>query len=141
MAYATVALFIQAFGEQEAIELSALDDATAEAVVEPVIDRALDDASSLIDSYIGSRYRLPLPSTPTVLIPKCLDIARYRLDRTRARDDVRLRYEDAIRWLEQITKGIISLSLDEVGNPTQPSGSPEFNSPPSVFDRDSLSGY
>lgn len=117
MAYATLAQFIEAFGELEAIELTNLDNPEATAIDPIPMERALTDASALIDTYLGRLYRLPLPTVPAVLIPCCLDIARHRLDRIRVRDDVRQNYEDRIRWLEQVCKGIISLGADLLNQP------------------------
>lgn len=114
--YGSSVEFTQAFGAAEIVMLTNLDTPTA-TVVNPVpISRALIDAAALIDSYIGRRYLLPLSVTPQVLIPYALDIARYRLDRIRNREDVRLRYEDAIKWLEMIAKGTLTLGTDVLTN-------------------------
>jgi phage gp36-like protein len=123
MPYATIAQFITAFGELEAVELSNLDDPSATVIVNAPIDAALADASALIDTYLGNRYSLPLAYTPAVLVPCCLDIARHRLDRIRVREDVRQAYEDRIRWLEQVCKGIISLGVDLLNQPVVQSAS------------------
>jgi phage gp36-like protein len=118
-AYATIYQFRDAFG-QESIELSSLDYPDDDAEQEEVLNRALEDASAVIDTYIAGRYPVPLPAAPIVLIPYCLDIARYRLWRnTDAPEDVRKRYEDAIRWLEMLAKGTVKLVLPQV-LPTDP---------------------
>jgi phage gp36-like protein len=120
MTYATEELFVEAFGELEAIELTNLDNPAATAIDSVPMFRALVDASALIDTYLGRLYRLPLATVPAVLIPCCLDIARHRLDRLRVREDVRQNYEDRIRWLEQVCKGIISLGADLLNQPVVP---------------------
>lgn len=112
MPYATIDQFIDKFGRDQAIALTNLDNPQAEEIDGSVVNRALVDASALIDSFLASRYSLPFVNVPQVLIPKCLDIARYFLDQYAAREDVRQRYEDAIRWLEQVARGLISLGLD-----------------------------
>jgi len=112
MPYATIAQFVEKFGRDQAIALSNLDDPQAEEPDGSVLNRSLIDASALMDSYLAGRYSLPFVSAPQVLIPKCLDIARYFLDKYAAREDVRQRYEDAIRWLELVAKGTIQLGLD-----------------------------
>ena len=117
--YGTQALFIEAFGEPETVMLTNLDTPNAVAINTVPLTRALVDAAALIDSYIGRRYLLPLSATPSVLIPYALDIARYRLDRIRNREDVRLRYEDAIKWLESIACGkcaLMGLGVDVLTN-------------------------
>lgn len=110
--YATQAQFIEAFGEPETLMLTNLDSPNTTTVNPVPLDRALTDASALIDSYLARRYLLPLASVPQVLIPYCLDIARYKLDRIRSREDVRQRYEDAIKWLEMVASGKVYLAVD-----------------------------
>lgn len=114
MAYATIEQFIEAFGQLETFELSNLDDPSIVAIENPVLERALNDASAEMDSYLW-RYTLPFTSIPQPLIGCCLDIARHRLDRLREREDVRKRYEDWKKWLEQVAKGIVKLGVDEQG--------------------------
>lgn len=114
--YGTATEFSDAFGVPETVMLTNLDTPMATAIDSVPLNRALTDAAALIDSYIGRRYLLPLSVTPQVLIPYALDIARYRLDRIRNREDVRLRYEDAIKWLEMIAKGTLTLGTDVATN-------------------------
>lgn len=112
--YAVSQDFIDAFGEPETIMLTNLDDAAAIAPNLIPLDKALADATALIDAYVGGRYVLPLSVVSTVTKRYTLDIARYMLDRIRSREDVRMRYDDAIKFLEQVTKGILSLGADEL---------------------------
>lgn len=121
MAYATIAQFIEAFGELEAIELSNLDDPAIVVIENPVLERALTDSSAEMDSYLW-RYELPFNSIPQPLIGCCLDITRHRLDRLREREDVRKRYEDWKKWLEQVAKGIVKLGVDEQGTEVEMEG-------------------
>jgi phage gp36-like protein len=114
--YGTATEFSEAFGENETVMLTNLDTPMATAINPVPLSRALTDAAALIDSYIGRRYLLPLSVTPQVLIPYALDIARYRLDRIRDREDVRKRYEDAIKWLEMVAKGTLDLGTDVLLN-------------------------
>jgi phage gp36-like protein len=115
MPYATQQDFIDAFREPETIMLTNLDTPNAIAVDPVPLAKALADASALIDSYCGLRYLLPLTPLPTVVNRYCLDIARYMLDRIRSREDVRLRYEDAIKFFEKVCKGQASLGSDVAG--------------------------
>jgi phage gp36-like protein len=115
MLYAIQQDFVDAFGESEAIMLTNLDTPNATEISSAPMDSALRRASNLIDTYCGSRYSLPLNPLPEVVNGYCLDIARYFLDRVRDREDVRQRYEDAIKYLEQVCKGQISLGADQLG--------------------------
>lgn len=119
MNYASLEQFVAAFGEREAVELTNLESPTAVAVDTAVMDRALADASALIDSYIQRRYALPLASVPEALVPRCLDISRFRLDVFNPREAVQKRHDDAVRWLEQVAKGLVSLGLAEDAAPQE----------------------
>ena len=134
--YGTAILFAEAFGMPETVMLTNLDTPMA-TVLNPVpLDRALVDSAALIDSYIGRRYPLPLLAIPQILVPYALDIARYRLDRIRNREDVRARYEDAIKWLEGVRDGKNTLGVDTIAmlsvEPTLSTGRASFGSYKSI---------
>jgi phage gp36-like protein len=143
MSYATPADFILAFGNDEAVEITNLDNPTASTVDTPKLQRALDDATSEIDSYVlAASYSLPLASVPIVLREKCNDIARYRLDKWRNREDVRRRYEDALLWLQNLAKGLTSLGADSSGDPIESGAdSPIYYSRPKVYTDETMQGY
>ena len=65
-----------------------------------LIDVALADAGSLIDSYISARYTLPLSVVPGALAQQCCVIAWYLMNDIRATDQTVQRYKDDVRWLE-----------------------------------------
>ena len=77
------------------------------------ITRALDSATSEIDSHVGARYSLPLPEISPLLVQYCVDIAIYRLANARdvLTNEIRTRYEDTIAALKGIAKGTASLNL------------------------------
>lgn len=142
MTYATSAQFVESFGQELTIEITNLEDPTATTVNATVMTRGLTRASSLIDSYLSGRYALPLSTTPEVLTTLCLDIARYQMGHNALEDDVRQRYEDALKMLSDIAKGILSLGLAPADEPTTlPQGSPVYTAPTAVFTRDSFEGY
>ena len=94
-------------------------DRTEDGVVDAdAVDRALQAASAEIDGYVGVRHRLPLDltnaaSAATQLRQYCVDIAVYRLALSRdvLTEEHRRRYEDAIKRLEQISKGTVTLNI------------------------------
>lgn len=134
--YATVALFVEAFGEPEAIMLSNLDTPTANTINIVALERAMVDSSALIDSYISRRHLLPLTTIPRVLITYVLDITRYRLDRIRSREDVKERYKDALKFLENVSVGKCLLGTDVITDKPHPAtttcGLTEFTVSPSI---------
>lgn len=115
MPYLTPAKMSELFGAQEMLELSQLYDPDAISIDEPRVQANIDSAEAEVNSYLSIRYALPLTSVPLVLTEKTADIARYKLDSIRPRDDVRQRYEDAIKWLRLVCDGKIDLGLDDSG--------------------------
>jgi phage gp36-like protein len=86
--------------------LTEIDDATRTA--------SLEAASSLADGYLAAVYTLPLTSHGSDLTRAVVSIAVYDLMVRRgysadgADEEIRRRYEDAIRWLEKVAAGLIS---------------------------------
>jgi phage gp36-like protein len=107
MSYATPEDMLTRYGADELAQMSdPFGTGEADAAV---IDRALADAHAEIDAYLIGRYSLPLAHVPAALARIACDIARYRLWADRASDEVRRRYEDARRLLEQIGNGSVSI--------------------------------
>lgn len=104
-----------------------------------VVESALADASAEIDSYLGQIFSLPLSSTPELLVRVCGDIAIYRMaiDAGTLTAEMRLRYEDALRWLEKVATGKAGL-----GDYTESTGADDVKShgPERVFSRSTLRG-
>lgn len=73
------------------------------------VEAALLRASSEADAYL-SRY-LPLSSLPTWLVGAVADIAAYRFAGSRASEDARKKFEDAVRLLEKIQAGKAGVGL------------------------------
>lgn len=144
MMYCTIAQFVDIFSEQEAMELTNLEDPGAVVLSESRLEAALTNASQVIDGYIQNRVTLPLASVPGILVQRCADIARYLLDRNRTRDEVRLRYEDAIAWLKDVSKGVVNLGLDSQVPPQSPTLVPDrvyVTASNRVFTDEFFSGY
>lgn len=142
MPYATVAELATRYGEDELIQLTGR--AGSGMMDTAVVQRALDDADAEIDGYLASRYRLPLPTTPALLARIACDIARYRLWKDRASDEVRARYEDARRLLENLASCRVSLGLPAGLPPEQQpaqSLAAAKSGPAPVFGPDQMVGY
>lgn len=145
MTYATPSALLYRHGARDLLKL--IDDRTTDqndqdAVLAaldgaPAIERALADADADIDAYLAGRYALPLATLPPMLERVACDLARYRLYDQKATEEVRARYEDAVRVLEQIARGAVTLGLPAANAPA-PEGV-EFTTPPRCFS-DSLGG-
>jgi phage gp36-like protein len=83
------------------------------------VTKALTTATSEIDSYVGVVHDLPLLTVPSRLVDICCDIGLYRLsyDAGMLTEEKRLRYEDAIKWLTNLSKGIVDLGLPAADEP------------------------
>ena len=97
------------FGEREIKQL----EVNIQAESSMNVDATLRDASEEIDGYIAVRYSLPLIETPQNLKRLVCDIARYKLWKSRASDEVRQRYEDAIAFLKLIANNKASLLIKD----------------------------
>ena len=104
MAYATVAQFKSRIDDRIVLDLTG-DGGTA--VDDGAIRNALDDASAVIDGYLE---RIPSADRPSaaVLLPYCVDIAVYRLQRNRPGQDfesIGNAFEAAVRFLSGVARG------------------------------------
>jgi phage gp36-like protein len=105
MAYATIADITAIHGART---LQIVGDRNSDGVIdEAAVNLALASASAEIDSYLASRYSVPIASPDQMVKGYCVDIAVYRLaygdlERT---EEMRIRYDDAIKWLKEVAKG------------------------------------
>ncbi len=106
------------------------------------IERSLSDASDLMNSYLATRYTLPIMETLPILSRACVDIAVYWLseDAGVATEERRTRYDDAISWLERVTAGKTDLPIQQPDEPTKtPGGLVSYS--PRLFTRQNLRGW
>lgn len=136
MAYATQADMEERFGETELAQITDLENGTT--VDEDVLSAAIDDASSEMDGYIGTRHDLPLEDPPEILRMLCCDIARYHLYKAQPTETVRKRYEDAIRFLRDVASGKAGLGVTP---PPVNSGGPSHSAPDRIWTRDTLGDF
>lgn len=142
MTYATQSDLTDRFG---AVELAQLTDRVDGLVIDAtVLGRALTDADAEIDSYLATRYNLPLNQTPVVLVRLAADVARYRLFDDAAPTQVRQRYEDAISLLKRMASGDVQLAGSTPLAPATGTGhgnAVAVKSPDRVFSASALQNY
>lgn len=90
------------------------------------VDAAIADAGSIIDGWIGAKYAVPLQYPPDNIKIFVCDIARYLLWKSKASEEVRRRYDDAMSYLKGVSKGTNVLL---VKNPTTQEVKPAAKSP------------
>jgi phage gp36-like protein len=133
MMYCTQADIVARFGESELKQLT--DRAGANTIDSAAVEAAIADAAAEIDGYIATRYTLPLESVPKVITRIAVDIALYQLFMARrmgATEEVRYRYTDVRKLLENIAAGKVSLG---VPSPLQSENDIVMTSAPSVWSR------
>lgn len=121
--YGSVATLLEHFGRDELLQLAPArgdDPEQEEALDESLLLRALRRASREADSYLATRYKVPLtpatgedgaPLWPEPLTGFVADMAHYHLCGGNARDDegIMRRYQEALDWLKAVAKGLADL--------------------------------
>lgn len=141
MSYATQQNMVTRFGEREVRILT--DRENTGLIVSAVLANAFVEADAEIDSYLQSRFPLPLSIVPTLLVGIACDVARYRLAGTdiRETDPIRTRYKDATKMLGLIRDGKLDLGLSAGGQPAPEAGGVRVVEGDRVFTPGSLSDY
>ncbi len=109
------------------------------------IEAAIEEADGVIDGFLRMRrYALPLSPVPSIVVTWARAITRYLLHKDRlsadSTDPIVRDYNDAMKLLRLVADGKFSLGADDTTAPTS-SGSPQFDAPPRVFDRNGLADY
>lgn len=132
MPYVTPQELIDRLGTREATAISDRQHTGLPDVA--VLTEVLALAEDEVNSYVGRRYALPLtaPGGQAAVIPATLkrlviDIARYRNTGTEVMETepIRNRFKDAVKLLEQISRGEIrlgDLALAGAGGPAAVGG-------------------
>lgn len=109
--YATAAQAIARLSLSEAVMLT--DRECTGEVDRDRLTAALVSASVEIDSYIGTRYSIPvmIDPVPLTLVEACIDMAVYRLSRGAVvlTEEVKSIYDRHVRWLKDVAAGKASI--------------------------------
>ena len=143
MPYATPQDLIDRLGAREA---TALSDRFATGQPDlAVLAQALALAQDEVNGYVGRRYALPLATgtgalaaVPSMLTRLSVDVARYRQTGTEIMETeaIRNRFKDAVKVLEQIADGRVSLGdlmLATAGGPASVGGNSAVRAPIKAF--------
>jgi len=143
MAYCTIDDIRNQLDESKLIQLT--DDEGTGTVDTARVERAIEDAGEEIDTHVGARYAVPLDPVPPMLRKAAVDIAVYNLYGRREKvPEMRVeRYRNALRFLDQVSRGRLSLGRqDPEGNPSE-SDAPCMSgeNPRRAFTRNTLTGF
>ena len=96
-------------------------EVTRVATVLALVNQALADAADTINSYISGRYTVPLSGVPGVLERTACELARYNLYDDQVTDVIKARYDASIKYLTSVSRGDVSLGVDEATSQPVPS--------------------
>lgn len=144
MAYSILADIEELLPETTIVQLT--DDEDLGTINEVRVTEAIASADAEIDTYCGTKYSVPFSPVPPVIKKCSVDMAIYNLYSRKAEELPQTRtdrYKNAIRLLEAIAKGTISIG--EIPEPTasEDASSAECNKTSSdrIFTRDKLEGF
>jgi phage gp36-like protein len=140
MAYCAKADILERISEEILIQLT--DDYGSGAVEESVVTRAIVDADAEIDAYCGDRYSLPFNPVPAIIRKVSADIAIHNLyaRREATPDDQARRYDNAIKFLGNLAKGLVSLGADAPAE-AESKDTVSVSAQDRTFTKDTLEGY
>ena len=122
------------------------DDPAAEAMNQAVVDEALRQAHELVDAHLRGRYNLPLSPVPSVVKDRTVNLARHWLYARRPEgsdlpDAVTRTYKAALKMLEQIRDGLLTVGSPEHGPATPEPGEMKVRARPNRFNASLLDRY
>ena len=133
MTYATQQDLVDRFGELELIQLTDRADPPADAINATVVGKVLADADAEINGYLATRYTLPLAPVPTIIERLAADMARYYLYEDRVTEQVKERYDTAVKFLTAVSKGVVTLGVDAASAAPAESGGAQVAAGDRVF--------
>lgn len=142
MAYCIQADLEEQVSEQELILIT--DDSDLGTVDMGVITRAISDADAEIDSYCGTRHAVPFADPVPAMIRKLsVDLAVFNLFSRRQSipEDRQKRYDNAIRFLRDVSRGINTLGADTPGEPEDGGAKATTSKADRVFTSSTLEGF
>ncbi len=112
MPYATAADMVERFGATELIRMTTPEGQDMTAIDTVAVERAIAEAADLADSYLRTRYEVPLATVPLALRGVVCRLARYSLAHGENREpteQMRLARKEDIDWLTAISAGRVVL--------------------------------
>lgn len=143
MPYISQAEYLARYGNAETIRIT--DETKSGEVDSAKLSSAIDDASDIVDAYLGKRYALPLLETPALVKHATKALAREILHTARPLEAVTGEADRVRKQLELIAKGTMILPLPLSGDPLEETGnsgsatSGDGSAP--VFTDEALSGF
>jgi len=118
------------------------DDEGAGVVNEERVAAAITGAQAEVDGYCGKRYKVPFADPPQLVNRLTAVLAKYNLytRRDEVPDSVVSQHKAAVKALDDISKGVISLGKEPEPTPAAATGG-KISGPSKIFGRDKLRGF
>jgi phage gp36-like protein len=141
MSYCAKADILEQLDEDILIQLT--DDEDTGSVDDDMVTRAIADADAEIDSYCGVRYPVPFSTVPGIIRKLSVEFSIYNLYARRkgVSDDRKDRYNNGIRFLRDVSKGVVSLGADDPDSTPSDANTPQISSSDRIFSRDKMKGF
>jgi phage gp36-like protein len=123
----------------EEILVQLTDDDNAGFVDEAIVTKAIADAEAEIDSYCCGLYAVPFDPVPAIIEKIAAEIALKNLFSRRqdVPENQAKQYDNNVRFLRDVAKGIISLGQQDTGE----TPAVKVSSTDPTFTKDTLAGY
>lgn len=141
MTYATQDQLVERFGERMLVELSDRGDVATGAIDAGMVARALADTDAAINAALAKRYRLPMATTPSLVVDLALTIAIYKLHRFDAPTKIADDYKQALATLRQLGTGEQQLDVEGVEPATSGAGGVVTSDRPRDLTPGNLTGF
>jgi phage gp36-like protein len=141
MPYCTLDDIKAGMDEDEIIRYT--DDSDTGAIDTGATDKAIARADALIDAHIAARYTVPVTPVPDMLNAIAVDIVIYQIysRRGQAPDEIRTKYDDAVKFLEKVSAGRVILPMAASAPESRSSGTVAISTSPRIFSRDTMKGF
>ena len=136
MAYCTQSDIENRVSAADLVRLSDHDgDGVSDAAV---VAQAIAHAQGDIDSYLQTKYSVPVSPVPDVLNKHCVTMAVYylQLGRDSVTEDMRHAYEDIIKWLKDVVAGKAELGISPKPTESGSAGGVRYDAKTRRFGRD-----
>ena len=111
MAYSSLQLLTDRYGERTLVALTDRAYPATGVLDLAVVTRALTDTDAMIDGYLAVRHALPLASVPALIADLAGSITLYKLHVAAPDPKVQADYDQALRMLKDISRGDVRLSV------------------------------
>ena len=141
MAYCTLDDIKKLISEETIVQLT--DDEEQGVVNQSRVAEAVSQADGEIESYCQDRYEIPFSSVPVLIRKLSVDISIYNLYSRRLETIPQIRadrYKNAIRLLEGVQKGTVSISATETAD-AESANEAAIEAGTRIFTREKMKGF